>query len=482
MYRLYVLNGSVGGEYFHLKDDVTTIGRAPENDIQIQDHSISRNHARVLRKGDQFLVEDLHSQNGTWIDGNPVAPGTAAPLQENHPFALGNVMVTLNTAPIENGMVTRYAIHLGDGEKARDQLYKDRRITDRDKLEMIQEVSTLLMESLDIDEICGKIMDSLFSSLKRIDSGVILLVDEGNMELKQVIGRSRCTDGGIDVKYSRTIVNRVLQEGSAVMMADTSGEARNNLSESIEALRIKSIMCVPLITKRGPQGLIYVHSVSVPHGFRKDDLFFLTAMSSPAALAIENALLYSRSRQTEEALEKARCELEQRVEERTRELLDANESLKRQIEERERAQQELKKTHDELQEANRNLGIAYTRMREWKDHVSMQLHGQESALLIDEKGRIQGVTEKTVESVGRKRKELLGANVLDLVSPEDRPTMKEEMRKAQIGIFCHTSVRINAEKEGIKHFDVKLMPVNTESGRMLLLLLRLSDAEKGRVQ
>jgi two-component system cell cycle sensor histidine kinase/response regulator CckA len=67
-------------------------------------------------------------------------------------------------------------------------------------------------------------------------------------------------------------------------------------------MRIKSIMCVPLISKSYIRGVIYVHSFSLGNGFLKDDLFLLTALSSPAALAIENALLYSRRKEAEEAL------------------------------------------------------------------------------------------------------------------------------------------------------------------------------------
>ncbi|MBW1942908.1 MAG: GAF domain-containing protein, partial [Deltaproteobacteria bacterium] len=60
--------------------------------------------------------------------------------------------------------------------------------------------------------------------------------------------------------------------------------------------------CVPLVSKSRIRGVIYVHSVQVPGGFRKDDLHFLTALSSPVALAIENALLYKKRKETEEAL------------------------------------------------------------------------------------------------------------------------------------------------------------------------------------
>jgi PAS domain S-box-containing protein len=144
-------------------------------------------------------------------------------------------------------------------------------------------------------------MESLFTCLQRIDSGVIFLVDNKTGQLKPVIAKSRNLKKNAHLSYSRTIVNRVMREGKAVMMADTSSENEDELSESIEVMRIKSIMCVPLISKSRIRGVIYVHSVKAFRGFCRDDLFLFTGLSSPAALAIDNALLYAKSKRSEEA-------------------------------------------------------------------------------------------------------------------------------------------------------------------------------------
>jgi GAF domain-containing protein len=95
-------------------------------------------------------------------------------------------------------------------------------------------------------------------------------------------------------------------------MSDTSQEDKETLSDSIVKCKIKSIMCVPLVSKSKTRGVIYVHSAKEPYGFRKDDLFLLTGLSYPAAVTLENALLYSKRKQAEEALKKARDELEGR--------------------------------------------------------------------------------------------------------------------------------------------------------------------------
>ena len=90
---------------------------------------------------------------------------------------------------------------------------------------------------------------------------------------------------------------------------------------------VKSVICVPLVGKMGTRGAIYLQSVNVAHRFHKDDLFFLTSLSAPIALAIENALLYARSRRAEERLQKASDDLEKEVMNRTSELKKANDNL-----------------------------------------------------------------------------------------------------------------------------------------------------------
>ena len=92
-------------------------------------------------------------------------------------------------------------------------------------------------------------MDSLFDRFRRIDGGAIILIDDTTGKLKEIITRSRDKRRNNKKSYSRTIVDRVIRDGKAVMMSDTSQEDEENLSDSIVKLKIKSIMCVPLISK-----------------------------------------------------------------------------------------------------------------------------------------------------------------------------------------------------------------------------------------
>ena len=67
--RLVMSEGPQSGQTFMLDQDSLTVGRDPHNDISISDPQISRQHARIVRRGDQMVIEDVGSTNGTYVNG-----------------------------------------------------------------------------------------------------------------------------------------------------------------------------------------------------------------------------------------------------------------------------------------------------------------------------------------------------------------------------------------------------------------------------
>jgi GAF domain-containing protein len=476
---LYLLSGPNAGDSYEVKDGTNLVGRGPDSDVQIIEQSISRKHARILLSGDRLFIEDLGSQNGTQINGHPVGSSFQIEIKEGDFISLGSVLMSLGKPYAEDGMVTQYSISLKERpeEPAKHLLHKDRRITDREKLETIYEVSTLLMQSLDIDEIGEKILDSVFSCIKSIDNAALLLVDQETGEFRQITARSKEHGKEFEMSYSRTIVNRVILEGKAIMMSDTSLAEETDLSESMIWMRIKSVMCVPLISKTDVHGVIYVHSTSVPHGFSMSDLQLLSALSSPAALAIENALLYATHKRAEEALQKARNELEIRVKKRTEELSQANALLKQEIAIRAQAEENLRTLHEQLKEANKNLGLAYTHMREAKDRLSSQLYEDEIAVLTDEKGLILGLTDRALETFGRTRFDLFGKNISELFSDEAKASITQDIQNTRVGVFEQTLVHFKRDRSSSDKLQIRFSPISSKTGKMLLVLMRRPEKE-----
>ena len=463
---LYMINGPLSGKSFEIEQDEVFIGRAPDNHIQIVEQSISRTHAKIVRRDSHYFIEDLESRNGTYLNGHPIRGGFHLELKEGDFVALGNVLMSLGLPYAEDGMVTQYSISLLEQPEVlrEDALYRDRRITDRDKLEKIYGISTLLMQSLEIEEIAQVLLNSVFSCLKGIDSAALLLLDPETGEYEQVAANSWDGLQESQMTYSRSIVHRVISEGKAIMMSDTSLEKEGDLSQSMIVLRIKSLMCVPLISKSQVFGTIYVHSTRMPFGFTRGDLSLLTAMSTPAALAIENALLYARRRKAEEDLQKAHADLEIRVGERTMELSEANARLKEEIAIRKKAEKKLE--------------LAYARMRDYKDRLSLHLYEEDIAFLVDESGNILGMTQKALEISGKSRFELFGKPIADLLDESSRIALEQDMQNARKGIFEQTIVYFKSKHSPGHEMQTKVIPLRLKAGTMLLVLMREHPGEE----
>jgi diguanylate cyclase (GGDEF)-like protein len=329
MSKIHFLNGPLAGRAFEIKPKSLFIGRDTDNDIQVQDPSVSRRHAKLFMRDRKVFIEDLRSLNGTWIDGAALNSGEAYELGEGLPAAIGNILLCLGEGCTEIPLSLEYSVDVPwpFSEGTDDVPEGDTLFTDRKKLEQLYRLATELDYSAGVDATCAKIVDSLLFFLKRIDSGAILLLDEKSRELKEVVSRVRDREGVRVPPFSRTIVRRVFEQAKALMLSDTWDEDKEHISQSMQLSRIRSIVCVPILSKVGPIGVLYMHAMHEPQRFQKGDLFFYTALSSLASMAIENALLHSKRRQTEEALEKARAELEIQVRERTAELIKANKML-----------------------------------------------------------------------------------------------------------------------------------------------------------
>ncbi|MBN1105019.1 MAG: PAS domain S-box protein [Deltaproteobacteria bacterium] len=466
MSKIHMVSGPLEGRSFEIEKDSLSIGRTADNDVQIQHPSVSRHHARITRQGDRFFIEDLKSQNGTKVNGLLVTPGEPLEIRDGSLISIADILFSLEEPYADEGMVTRYSISLTDGVKEGTAIYKDRRITNRRNLETIYEVSTTLMRSLDINEICGRTLDALFRCLPRIDSGAILLVagqEAGGF--KELLARTRDPKKAHEKGYSRTIVNRVIGEGRAVMMSDTALEAECDLSESIKLMRMKSIMCVPLAAQDRILGAVYVHSLGVSRAFRKDDLFFLTSLCIPAALAMQNALLYDGRKEAEDRLRKAHEDLEGRVQERTQELFQANQLLMGEVQERRRAEEELKKTNrflESILDSSSSISIISTDIDQ---NVLFWNKGAENLF-------------------GFTAEEMIGRRKVDILYP-DEETRKEVDRIREIVIKerkeAKAEIRETTRDGRELWFRLNLTPRFDEKGRVVGILGIGEDATQRKM-
>jgi pSer/pThr/pTyr-binding forkhead associated (FHA) protein len=290
MPKLSVSEGPLKGEAFDLAEDTVFIGRSSTNDIQINDSTISRKHIKIFRIGKKFFVEDLKSTNGTLINGEMIAPGEAFEVGDRDTISIGNTTVRLSGVPAAKPVDVKKLVD----SNGRERLGRDRRSRSPKNLELIYRVSELLRQSLDINEILEKVPEYLLDVLPRIDRAAIILFDDQKGQVKQQIARTRKGGSARTIRYSRSVVEEVVRSGKAVRMSDTAYEPLADFSESMQTLKIRSILCVPIIGKSEIRGAIYVDSLRGPYGFRKEDLFLLNTLSGLLAVIIENSQLALR--------------------------------------------------------------------------------------------------------------------------------------------------------------------------------------------
>ena len=298
MPKIYIMNGPDKGRSFEVDEEVVFVGRAPDNEIPVKDKSVSRKHLKIVKRDERYYVTDLGSKNGTFVDGKRVTSGKEYQVREGMPIAAGKTFLSVGKAYPEDVLAVLDSIDLFKelDERGKNDV-EDRPMTAKGNMDLICKVSNVLMQSLNLKEVMERILHYILELLKRVDRGVIILIDQETGRASEVISIIKSTKDDCKAAYSRTIVERVIREKTPVSMLDTLEEKEINLSESIKVNGIRSIMCVPLISRSKVMGVLYVDSIKKPHGFRKEDLDLLTALSSPAALAIENSVLSSKYRE-----------------------------------------------------------------------------------------------------------------------------------------------------------------------------------------
>ncbi len=291
MLQIFVMNGPDKGRSFEFERDVILVGRGPENHIQMKDKSVSRKHVKIEKKGEKYFITDLGSKNGTFIEGMRIEPQKEYEVGEGIPVAVGKTFIVIGKSYPNDMLAVLDSIDLFKELDEDGGDIKDRPLTAKKNMELIYKVSNVLMQSLNIKDVLEKVLGYIMELLKRVDRGVVILIDRKTGNISEAISITKTSKDEAGKAYSKTIVERVLRERRPVSMLDTQTEDEAMLSESMRAMQIRSVMCVPLVSKSQVIGVIYVDSVKKPHGFRKEDLDLLTALSSPAALAVENAFI-----------------------------------------------------------------------------------------------------------------------------------------------------------------------------------------------
>jgi len=289
---LYIINGQDKRQALEFSGDSLLVGRSAECDLPVKDHFVSRKHLKISRKGKRIFIKDLSSRNGTFVNGEPIHPGIEVELPEGIPVVIGMTVLCFGEGCAEEIQDFLGSIDVSGLETEEPEgLTEDRPMTAQRNIELMLKVSDLLTRSTNIHDTLKEILDCVFDLLVRIDRAAIILLEPEKGKIKEVIYRMR--EGVEDQRFSTEVLEHVMQLKEAFMISDADTEEGEDVPDTLKLLNIKSVMCVPLMNRSRLMGALYVDSITKPYGFRGEDLHLLNAVSSPVAIAIENAFLHS---------------------------------------------------------------------------------------------------------------------------------------------------------------------------------------------
>jgi serine phosphatase RsbU (regulator of sigma subunit)/pSer/pThr/pTyr-binding forkhead associated (FHA) protein len=321
-----------------LSGERTILGRHPNCHVVFDNAAISRHHAQVLEGHGSYYVEDLRSRNGTYLNGKLL--DAREQLSEGDQIRMSEVVLTFHQSAGTGSIDTSYDLkepstekdptpvaHGGVGATAVvDQVDEDSRIfvlpdrfeeppfnpamveeldsrrsedsrTDvkpETKLKAMLDIARALGGELRVDKVLPTVLEKLFGSFPQAEQGFILLKDEESGKLRVMATRSRtATSGGDAVVVSMTIVKAAMESGKALLSANVLDDSRFKKSTSLSRMRIRSMMCVPLLDHDGASiGVIQMVTRASGSEFTKEDLDLLDAVAAQAALAIESANMH----------------------------------------------------------------------------------------------------------------------------------------------------------------------------------------------
>jgi HD-GYP domain-containing protein (c-di-GMP phosphodiesterase class II) len=291
-----------------------TIGRSPENGLQLNDLQVSRKHAVVQQTPAGTIVRDLGSGNGTYIgdrrileyrlaDGDVIRIG---PVDLKFELRAGDVMTT--PRPLISPLATsdpRQSVRFHAEEagskveaNAADSVYQtffkvqqnavstDQLRDAQNRLAAVYKANQIISSERDLRKLFERVMDQIFG-LVPAHNGVILLKDERTGEL--VTEYVKRGDRQSEVAMSSSIVSRAFDNGEAVITYNAASDSRFEAGASIISQNISSAMCTPLQHQNETLGIIYVDTRGTQNAFAQGDLELLVALAGPAATAIRNA-------------------------------------------------------------------------------------------------------------------------------------------------------------------------------------------------
>jgi signal transduction histidine kinase len=320
---LFVIQGRNRGTRFelHANQGAISIGREAGNAIQVDDNEVSRRHAEIRRVGEAYVLGDLKSSNGTFINDLRIE---RSELASGDRLRVGRTILVFAKDGDDPALFASVDIvpttDAGDGSRIVRTMREDDSIVlaapeesnnrwlakARSNLQVMYRTALAVSHTLDIDELLGRILKLVFEWVEA-DRGCIMLLDPETRELRTKARRDRKEGDAATMQISRTILDYVLDHHEGVLTSDAQEDDRFASGNSVVRTGVREAICVPMRGRYDTVGLIYVDTTTpllqaVEQGQRRfsdDHLKLMIAIGHQAALAVEDTTYYSAMVQSE---------------------------------------------------------------------------------------------------------------------------------------------------------------------------------------
>lgn len=177
---------------------------------------------------------------------------------------------------------------------------------DAKTLETVLNISHHMAQNRNLNPLLNYAMEEAVNLVGAEAGYLVLLESDGTLTFRAAYSRDGSKSAVPDDAISGTILGEVIRTGKPLVLRDAGIDPNFANATSVVLLRLRSVMCVPLLVRGGVIGAIYVENRSIEGRFGEANLPPLLLFANQAAIAIENARLND--------------ELEERIAERTRQL------------------------------------------------------------------------------------------------------------------------------------------------------------------
>ncbi|MGH9795016.1 MAG: SpoIIE family protein phosphatase, partial [Candidatus Acidiferrales bacterium] len=281
------------------------IGRQAGNELALRDSRISRQQAQIINEHGKYVLEDIGSRHGTFVNGQRVmrhelrsqdaidfgVPDSYQLIFVSTEESLGELLHRVETsAPATSSAVGHGLHHLG----------------------VLLEVARALHSSMSLEDVLASVLDAALQ-VTRTQRGVLLLMQEGELQPSVVRNAEHRMLRPQDLEISQSVLRQVVTSRRELIVSDTGVDERMRDQASVVRLELHTIVAIPLeklpvmgsldttISGKPAEllGVLYLDSHAPSTAFSDLDREVLRSLAQEAATVVENARLFALARQRE---------------------------------------------------------------------------------------------------------------------------------------------------------------------------------------